>query len=304
MAETTTAASDGGAFARTNSRMIDSHVHFWRYASSEYPWMSEAQSILKRDFLPPDFLARALTVSGVIAVQARQLDEENTFLLELADAYPSLIRGVVGWVDLRAPREVLNATLATLSSHPRFVGVRHVIHDEPEDDFMLQPDFLRGISALEQYGLTYDLLLFPRHLKIAAQLVRAFPRQTFVLDHIGNPRVGDDDMDPWLTDLKELAACPNVSVKLSGMVTKCAAAWKPETFHPFIDAVVGAFGPDRCMVGSDWPVALCNSSDYSETMNVVESWLCLKPDEAVREAILSKNAERIYGLGAHATKSN
>ena len=277
--------------------MFDTHVHFWRFEPSAYPWMrSESHKRLMRDFLPPDFLTASAGngVTGLVAVQARQIEEESSFLLELADTYPSLVRGVVGWVDLRAPSEALNASLARLSAHPRFVGVRHVIHDEPEDDFMLQPDFLRGISALQQYGLTYDLLVFPKHLKNALQLVRAFPAQAFVLDHIGNPRVGGD-VEPWLSDLTRLAACPNVSVKLSGMVTNSQAAWTPADFVPFLDAVVDAFGYDRCMVGSDWPVALCNSAGYSETMAVVKSWLASKSAE-VSEAILTKNAERVYGL--------
>jgi L-fuconolactonase len=275
--------------------MVDTHVHLWNYDAASFPWMSDAQVVLKRDFLPADFLAASngTHVSSVIAVQARQVEAESDFLLSLADAHP-FIRGVVGWVDLRAELDTLNARLAHLSAHSRFRGVRHVVHDEQDDNFMLLPEFQRGIGALEGHNLAYDLLIFPRHLAPALQLVRTFPSQTFVLDHIANPQIGDP-LEPWLSNLKNLAECPNVSVKLSGMVTKSKPQWDVNDFSPYIDGVFEAFGPDRVMVGSDWPVALCNAESYASTMNVVIEWLKSKSAD-VSEKILRTNAERIYKL--------
>jgi len=260
--------------------------------------MTAEQAVLQRDFLPADWLAAASTTRfrSLVAVQARQVEAETEFLLALADSH-AFIRGVVGWVDLRAPLPALGAALARLAAHPRLVGVRHVVHDEPDDDFMLGADFQRGIGALAAHGLAFDLLLRPQHLRAGAALARAFPAQTFVLDHIAKPRVGGP-LEPWRTDLAALAACPNVSVKLSGLVTEApAGAWAAADFAPYLDAVLALFGPDRCMLGSDHPVALCNAPTYGDAMGVVEAWLAGR-DAAVVDAITTKNAERIYKLRA------
>jgi L-fuconolactonase len=173
---------------------------------------------------------------------------------------------------------------------------RHVVHDEPDDLFMLGADFQRGIGALAEFGLAYDLLLFPRHLPVAVQLARAFPAQVFVLDHIAKPRIGGA-LEPWLSDLAALAACQNVSVKLSGMVTEAAPGWAPADFLPYLEAVLSAFGPDRVMVGSDWPVVLLNADSYGSAMGIVSAWLATK-DAGVAAAIRTGNAERIYKLRA------
>ncbi len=170
------------------------------------------------------------------------------------------------------------------------------MHDEPDDDFVLGAAFQRGIRALAEFGLAFDLLLFPRHLRPATELARAFPDQTFVLDHIANPRVGAP-LEPWRADLAALAACPNVSVKLSGMVTKAPPGWAAADFAPYLDAVLELFGAARCMLGSDFPVALCNAATYASAMGVVEAWLADKERDVV-DAIASRNAERIYRLKA------
>ena len=204
------------------------------------------------------------------------------------------IRGVVGWVDLRAPPTALAASLARLAAHPRLVGVRHVVHDEPDDAFLLRADVQRGIAALAAHGLAFDLLLFPQHLAAAALLARAFPAQTFVLDHVAKPAVGGA-LQPWRGNLAALASCPNVAVKLSGLATLAPAGAPAAAFAPVLDAVFELFGAERCMLGSDWPVALCGAESYARAAENVEAWLRGK-DAAVVEAIAAGNAERIYKL--------
>jgi L-fuconolactonase len=275
---------------------IDSHQHFWHYSPVEHTWMSDEMATLKRDFLPKDLepLLASTGFHGSIAVQARQSLEETQWLLELADQY-EFIRAVVGWVDLRA--EELPQQLTTFTRHPKLVGVRHVIHDEPDDEFMLRPEFRRGISRLREFDLTYDLLLFPKHLPAAVRLVDEFPDQPFVLDHIAKPKIGERLISPWRDDIEELAALPNVSCKLSGMVTEANwTQWRPDDFHPYLDVVFEAFGADRLMIGSDWPVCTL-SGDYSSTMQIVIDYLRRLPAEA-QEGVLGGNCARFYGIDA------
>jgi len=233
---------------------IDSHQHFWRYTPAEYPWMKPEWPI-RRDFLPPD-LAREMAkvgIEGCVAVQAQQTVAEAHWLLSLADAHP-FIRGVVGWVDLQSER--VEEQLAELARHPRFVGVRHVVQDEPDDNFMLRPAFQRGIGRLRQFNLAYDLLVFPKQLPAAIQLVANFPEQRFVLDHIAKPPIAAGTLSPWREQLRELAAAPNVWCKVSGMVTEAKwDGWRAEDFRPYLDVVFEAFGAERLMFGTDWPVA-------------------------------------------------
>ena len=195
---------------------IDSHQHFWRYTPAEYPWMKPEWPI-RRDFLPPD-LAREMArvgIVGCVAVQAQQTVAEARWLLALADAHP-FIRGVVGWVDLQSER--VEEQLAELARHSRFVGVRHVVQDEPDDQFLLRPAFLRGIEKLRQFNLAYDLLVFPKQLPAAIRLVANFPEQRFVLDHIAKPPIAAGTLSPWREQIRELAQAPNVWCKVSGMV--------------------------------------------------------------------------------------
>src|SRR5579859_222262 len=233
---------------------IDAHQHFWRYSAEEYDWIDDSMAALRRDFLPRD-LEPELDAAGFdacIAVQARQTLEETQWLLALADENP-FIAGVVGWVDLRA--EVVRDQLAALSKNPKLVGVRHVIQAEPDDQFLLRADFLRGISALQEFGLTYDILIYPRHLPVAIEFVQRFPEQRFVLDHLAKPFIKAQTVDPWATHMRELATFPNVFCKLSGMVTEADwKNWKPEHFRPYLQTAFEAFGGDRLMIGSDWPV--------------------------------------------------
>ena len=272
---------------------LDSHQHFWKYSAAEYPWIPTG-SALQRDWLPADLeaLQTPLAFEGSIAVQAHQSVAEARWLLELAAQNPR-IRGVVGWVDLRSDR--VAESLAELSANPKFVGVRHVVQDEPDDLFLVRPEFVRGISQLKQFGLTYDLLIFPKQLPAAIQLVRQFPDQPFVLDHIAKPFIKAGALSPWRELIRELATFPNVCCKVSGMVTEADhRLWKPEDFIPFMEVVFEAFGPDRLMFGSDWPVCLL-AAGYEQVFSLVRDFaLKAAPDAGAQEAIFGGNAERFY----------
>jgi L-fuconolactonase len=275
---------------------IDAHQHFWCYNGREYGWMGPGMDILKKDHLPPDLspLLQSAGFDGTIAVQARQVLEETRWLLELADQYP-FIKGVVGWVDLRSPQ--LRQQLEPLAAHPKLRGVRHVVHDEPDDQFMLREDFVRGIGLLAEFGLTYDLLLFPKHLPVACELAKQFSGQRFVLDHIAKPLIKDGILEPWATDLRKLAAFPNVFCKVSGMVTEANwRVWQPSDFAPYLDVVFGAFGVKRIMIGSDWPVCTV-SADYGQVMSIVMDYIHqFSFDE--QKMVLGENARSFYEIQA------
>jgi len=274
---------------------IDAHQHFWRYNPDEYGWIDDSMSTLRRDFLPADLkpeLDRA-GFDACVAVQARQTVEETRWLLELAAAAP-FIAGVIGWVDLRAShvRDQLNE----LAKNPKLLGIRHVLQGEADDRFMLQPDFLRGIAALEEFGLTYDILIFPRHLPVAMEFVRRFPQQRFVLDHLAKPLIKDRTLQPWGSHIRELAKFSNIFCKLSGMVTEADwKAWKPEHFAPYLDVALESFGPERLMIGSDWPVCKVAAS-YLQVTELVIEYLDRYPREA-RESILGGTARSFWRLG-------
>jgi len=273
---------------------IDSHQHFWNYSPAEQVWMTDEMEVLKRNYLPEDLnpLLRVNGFDGTIAVQARQMLEETSWLLGLADTHP-IIKGVVGWVDLQSPE--LRSQLERFSNHPKLVGVRHVVHDEPDDNFVLRPEFQQGIAQLSDFELTYDLLLFPKHLPMALKLVETFPRQPFVLDHIAKPVIRDGLISPWREDLLRLADHSNVSCKLSGMVTEARwGKWRAEEFHLYLDTVIEAFGAGRVMIGSDWPVCTL-SGDYASTMRIVTDYVRQFPEDT-RAAILGGNCARFYGL--------
>lgn len=278
---------------------IDSHQHFWCYHAAQHVWMNEQMETLRRDYLPEELqpLLEALGFAGSVAVQARQMLEETEWLLQLADRW-DFIKGVVGWVDLRSPE--LRAQLTKYSAHPKLRGVRHVVHDESDDNFMLLPEFRRGIGWLEEFGLTYDLLLFPKHLPVAINLVEEFPNQLFVLDHIGKPSIKEGQISPWKENLEGLARFKNVYCKLSGMVTEALwGGWQPADFHRYLDIVIGAFGDDRVMIGSDWPVCTLSGS-YAATIRIVTEYVQNLPGK-VQERILGANCARFYGLHKNPT---
>lgn len=272
---------------------LDSHQHFWSYDAAQYPWILPG-SPLHRDWLPDDLapLLAAAGIDGCIAVQARQTIEESRWLLLLAERAP-IIKGVVGWVDLRS--ECVEGQLAELVPHKKFRGVRHVVQDEPDDRFMLRADFLRGIGKLKAFGLTYDLLIFPKQLPAAIELARRFPGQPFVLDHIAKPAIKDGTLEPWRAQIRELAQAPNVMCKVSGMVTEAKhGAWRAEDFRPYLDEVFEAFGAERLMYGSDWPVCLLSAS-YAQQFGLVDDYTRTL-STAQREAFFGGNAARFYGV--------
>lgn len=275
---------------------LDSHQHFWRHVAADYPWIGPGMEALARDFLPADLagVARAAGVGGSIAVQARQSLEESRWLLELADNDP-FIRGVVGWVDLRSGRAAED--LARLAAHPRFVGVRHVVQDEPDDRFLLDEAFVRGLESLHQFGLVYDLLVVPRQLPAAVELAGRLPDQSFVLDHLAKPPIRGGKIDGWRDDIERLARHRHVSCKVSGLVTEAAwQSWKREDFRPYLEVALDAFGPDRLLFGSDWPVCLL-AAEYADVAGIVEDFTAgLTADE--QRAIWGGTARRVYGLDA------
>jgi L-fuconolactonase len=274
---------------------IDAHQHFWRYSPQTHGWIDDNMAVLKRDFLPEHLapLLRERTYDGCVAVQAEQAVSETRWLLSLADQH-AFIKGVVGWVDLRDPD--VATVLAELARHPRFRGVRHIVQGEPDDRFMLGAEFQRGIAALAPLGLTYDILIYPRQLPAAIDLVQRFPQQPFVLDHIAKPDMKAGTREPWAAQLRALAAAhPTLTCKLSGLVTEADwASWKVTDIHPFLDTVLEAFGTQRLMIGSDWPVCTL-AADYHRTMGLVEEYLARVPP-AAREAILGGTAAAFYGL--------
>ncbi|MDP4223310.1 MAG: amidohydrolase family protein, partial [Bacteroidota bacterium] len=233
---------------------IDAHQHFWKYNSAEYAWISDSMRVLKRDFLPEDLRKELKTIGfeGSVAVQARQTTDETRWLLGLAEEF-DFIKGVVGWIDLCYPEA--EDQLAEFSSHAKFTGVRHVLQDEPDDQFMLRDSFLKGISLLVKFNLVYEILIFTRHLPYAAKLVEKFPEQKFVLDHMAKPLIRDKLLSPWREGIQQLAFHPNVYCKLSGMVTEASwTGWRKKDFTPYLDVIFESFGPSRLMIGSDWPV--------------------------------------------------
>jgi L-fuconolactonase len=274
---------------------IDSHQHFWHYDPAEQTWMTgEALAPLKRDYQPADLqpLIEAADIQATVAVQASQTLKETEALLELSDQH-DFIRGVVGWVDLQSPQVREQLSQYVLRRH--FVGVRHVVHDEPDDRFMLRPDFLRGLSTLAEFDLTYDLLLRPQHLPAAVEVVRHLPQQRFVLDHIAKPLIKEGLLAPWDAGLRALARFDNVYCKVSGMVTEAAwSAWKPVDFTPYLDVVFDCFGASRLMFGSDWPVCTL-AAGYGEVVNLVRDYL--RPmGSAIEAAVMGGNAVEFYGL--------
>jgi L-fuconolactonase len=272
---------------------IDSHQHFWKYNTSDYIWMSDEHQVIKRDFLPSDLqhLLDGNAIDGTIAVQARQMLSETDFLLDLADKY-SIIKGVVGWIPLCNPQA--EEYLAQYAVQKKIVGFRHVLHDEPDDNFMLRQDFNAGIKALSRYSLCYDVLIFEKHLHQTIEFVDRHPNLKMVVDHIAKPRITQNAFDhTWAENIRQLAKRSHVSCKLSGMVTEVRdGLWNEELLKPYFDTVLEAFGPSRLMFGSDWPVCLLRSTyaDWVDTVSSLISTLTFSE----QTAIMGGNAARVY----------
>jgi L-fuconolactonase len=275
--------------------VIDSHHHFWRYNTDEFGWISDEMSVIRRDFLPRDLqqAIKSAGVDGVVSVQARQNLEETNWLLDLAGQNPDFILGVVGWVPLISP-DVGEQLRQLVSTRPKLKAVRHVLHDEVDDRYVLRDDFNRGVSQLHELNLAYDVLIFERHLPLAPEFVnRHSADQRFIVDHIAKPRIRDNVLEPWRTNIRELARRPNVFCKVSGMVTEADfQAWTAQQLRPYFDTVLEAFGPQRLMFGSDWPVCLV-ACGYSRWREVVETLAGgLSKDEKAQ--LFGETARRAY----------
>ena len=274
---------------------IDAHQHFWRHDPAIHTWMDDRMETLQRDYLPQDLspLLEKEGIGGCVAVQADSSTRENDFLLQLADANQWIL-GVVGWVDLQSPQ--LSEQLDRWCPHPRAVGVRHIVQDEPDDRFLDGEAFRQGVRSLAERGQSYDLLIYERQLPAAIEFVQAIPDVPMVLDHIAKPRIGEGALEPWASQLKELALAPNLTCKLSGMVTEANwNDWSPDDLAPYIETTIEAFGADRLMFGSDWPVCRL-AAEYPQVRSLIEPYLAtLSATE--RAAIEGENAARFYRLG-------
>jgi L-fuconolactonase len=277
---------------------IDAHHHLWRYSKEEYGWIAGNMAPIARDFLPQD-LQQVLSTSGIdgsIAVQARQSLEETQSLLDFAQQ-AGVIRGVVGWAPIASPE--FPAVLDRLEPFQKLKGLRHVVQDEPDDAFLLRSDFNAGISLLKQYDLVYDILIFERQLPAAISFVDRHPAQIFVLDHIAKPRIRERALEPWRAYIRELARRENVFCKLSGMVTEADwAHWSPQDLQPYFDVVLDAFGPNRLMAGSDWPVCLL-ATTYQNWFSTLREFIS-SLSAAEQDMILGGVATHVYSLRENA----
>lgn len=272
---------------------IDTHQHFWIFDPQRDAWITDDMSVIQRDFLPEDLqpLLQQHQMDGCIAVQADTSEKETKFLLELTEQH-SFIKGVVGWLDLCS--DSIEARLQYFSKYKKLKGLRHIVQSEP-DGFMLRKDFKRGISALEKYNLTYDILIFPHQLEDAIKLVEAFPGQKFILDHSAKPYIKDGTITTWKSHIETLSGFENVACKVSGLTTEADwKYWDNTTMEPYLDVVFNAFGTSRTFFGSDWPVSLLAGS-YAETIALVEDYI-FKFSETEQQQIMGLNAKKWYHL--------
>ncbi len=273
---------------------IDAHQHFWHYTPEEYAWIDASMATLRRDLLPPDLAPelQAAGIAGAVAVQARQCLEETEWLLDLAETYPWIL-GVVGWAHISG--KSFPAELERLASCKYLKGLRHVVQEEPDPEFLLRPPFAAGIRAMQGTGLVYDLLITEDQLPQAIRFVDQHPNQVFVVDHVAKPKIAGQILEPWRSRMRELARRAHVSCKLSGMVTEAAwDCWTCDDLRPHVDTVLEAFGPSRIMAGSDWPVCMV-AATYGEWIATLETLLAeLSPGE--KERIFGGTAIETYGL--------
>lgn len=273
---------------------IDAHNHFWKYDPISHAWIDDSMSLLRRDFLPDEFtqILKENGIDGTVAVQADQSESETEFLLQLAEDN-DLIRGVVGWLDLRSAN--LEERLNAFSNRKKLKGLRHIVQAEPDPKFMLTADFQQGLSKLDKFGLTYDILVFPTQLEATIETVRNFPNQPFVLDHLAKPYIKDGKINQWKANIQQLAASENTVCKLSGMVTEADwKNWKQSDFSPYLDVVVEAFGTHRLMFGSDWPVCKVAAA-YEQVLDIVESYFA-DFSSLEKAQIFGGNAIHFYNL--------
>ncbi|MCP1383056.1 amidohydrolase family protein [Runella salmonicolor] len=275
---------------------IDSHQHFWIFDAVRDAWINDEMKRIQRNFLPEDLwpVLQANGVDGCVAVQADQSEAETLFLLALAEKYSSFVKGVVGWVDLRASN--LYEKLEYYSQYELLKGFRHVAQAEP-DDFLARPEIIKGIRQLTAFDFTYDILIYPTQLKAALHLVRELPQVNFVVDHIAKPYIKDGKLNTWSNYMRQLAAQPQVHCKVSGMVTEADwKNWTKKDFYPYLDVVFEAFGPDRLMFGSDWPVCLV-AAEYEQVIGLVRDYMINVGFSTSDQAkVFGENATRFYRL--------
>jgi len=273
---------------------IDAHQHFWKYEPIKHKWINDSMSVIRRDFMPSGLkkVYGENGIDGCVAVQADQTLEETNFLLCLSEQH-SFIKGIVGWVDLRAKN--VNEVLEEYRTHSKIKGFRHVVQGERDHNFLLRPDFMNGISLLERKGYVYDILVFPHQLGAVLEFVKRFPNQKFVIDHIAKPYIKDGFYDGWAIMMTEIAKHENVYCKLSGMITEADFdSWSADQIRPYMNLILEAFGPSRLMFGSDWPVCLV-AGNYREVIKLVTDFIS-KLSLTEQSSIMGSNAIEFYSL--------
>jgi L-fuconolactonase len=273
---------------------IDAHHHLWRYTPAEYGWINESMRVLQRDFLPADLTQAMATadIDGTIVVQARQTLEETRWLLDLADANDA-IRGVVGWAPIAG--EEFPGCMEEFDGRAKLKGLRHVIQGEKDEHYILREDFNSGIRTMAGSGLVYEILIYERHLADTIYFVDEHPDQVFVLDHVAKPLIAAGVLEPWAERMMELGQRENVFCKVSGMVTEAKwDGWTPETLKPYLDVAVEAFGPERLMAGSDWPVCLV-AAGYAQWWGVLRDYFAPFSD-VDRARVFGGTAIEVYDL--------
>ena len=274
--------------------IIDSHQHFWQVGHFDYPWMSSEVEVLYQNYLPSQLepILRECGVGQTILVQASNSLAETYWLLSLAERRP-FIAGVVGWVDLKDP--AMEQELEILKANPKFKGVRHLVESEPADDWLVEPSVLKGLRVLEKHRTCYDLLVHTRHLNHVKTVAEACPNLRLVVDHMAKPPIASGQIADWASALQEVAAYPNISCKLSGLVTEANwKSWTTEDLRPYVERVLEFFGPERLMFGSDWPVCLLASS-YARVLECFQALLADLSEED-RNRIFSENTTEFYNL--------
>ena len=273
---------------------IDSHQHFWNYNPVRDRWITPEMSVLKKNFVPHELksILSSNKIEGCVAVQADQSEIENDFLLKLASDN-DFIKGVVGWIDFRS--ENIVEQLSHYATYKKLKGFRHMVQAEPDNHFLLRPDFMRGISALQPFGFTYDILIYPQHLPVAIEFVKKFPSQKFVIDHLAKPEIRKGNILGWKKDIQALGALKNVHCKISGLVTEADwQKWTDTDIKPYLDIVLEVFGVDRLMYGSDWPVCLLAAS-YEKQLSVITTYIKMLSVEE-QNKIMGLNAINFYNL--------
>jgi L-fuconolactonase len=273
---------------------IDSHQHFWKYDPVRYDWIDDNMSVIQKDFLPEDLepILKANRFDGCITVQSHQSEQENEFQLANADGH-DFIKGVVGWIDLQSPK--IEERLAYYQQFEKLKGFRHILQGESQRDFMLRPDFLRGISMLKKYSYTYDILILPDQLKYTTKFASQFPDQRFVIDHIAKPNIKQKELKGWEKDIKAVATFENVHCKVSGMVTEADwQNWQPADFNNYLEVVANSFGTKRLMYGSDWPVCKV-AAGYGQVVNIVKDYFSAF-SQTEQQAFFGGNAIEFYNI--------